>query len=392
MTSRKFTYRFSASFALLMVGAGIQLPFLPLWLEAKGLTAHEIATVIASMMASRAVASPVLTYLADRLRNRVAMIRICTAFTVTSFAVLAQVDGFWPILGLAMCAAFAFAPVFPLSEAYTVDASHARGLDYGRLRLWASLGFLAASLTGGALLTRLAAVDAIWLIFAGQCCALVATFLLPSEQGHLPHHDGVAQETAQSLAPLLLSSFALVLLAVSLGQSSHALMNSFSSVYWSGLGFSTFFIGVFWTMAVLTEVLFFLLSKLIVQRVSYHVLILVGLFGGIVRWIGMGWLTDPFATALLQMLHAVSFATTHFGTMHYIQLQAPPRLRNTAQGLYAAFSGGVMMAAMTWASGQAYDSFGGHAFFLMAGVSTVALACALLVFWLNPRARATAGG
>ncbi len=70
MSARIFGLRFSIFYAFLTIGLGMQLPFLPLWLHAKGLTVAEIGLVIAGMTASRFVAIPVAAYFADRYRNR----------------------------------------------------------------------------------------------------------------------------------------------------------------------------------------------------------------------------------------------------------------------------------------------------------------------------------
>ena len=58
MPARIFGLRFSVFYAFLMMGTGMQLPFLPLWLHAKGLTVAEIALVFAGMTACSIVAVP----------------------------------------------------------------------------------------------------------------------------------------------------------------------------------------------------------------------------------------------------------------------------------------------------------------------------------------------
>ena len=70
MSARIFGLRFSIFYAFLTIGLGMQLPFLPLWLHAKGLTVAEIGLVIAGMTAARFVAIPVAAYFADLYRNR----------------------------------------------------------------------------------------------------------------------------------------------------------------------------------------------------------------------------------------------------------------------------------------------------------------------------------
>ena len=63
MPARIFGLRFSIFYAFLTIGNGMQLPFLPLWFHAKGLTVAEIALVFAGMTACRVVAVPLVQLL-----------------------------------------------------------------------------------------------------------------------------------------------------------------------------------------------------------------------------------------------------------------------------------------------------------------------------------------
>jgi MFS transporter, PPP family, 3-phenylpropionic acid transporter len=388
MTARSFSIRFSATFAFLMVGAGVQLPFLPLWLHSQGFSAPDIALVLASMMVSRAIASPLVSYAADHYSNRVLVIRICAALALVAFACLVLARGFGQVYAAACAGAFLFAAVFPLAEGYSIEGSVRHGLDYGRLRLWASLSFLVGNLGAGALLTRLQPGDTLWLIIAGQASAVFATGLLPRESKALAHKFMADVQEPGGLGALLKSRAMLAILVVSLGMSSHAMLNGFSSVYWTAHGFSPINISFMWVAAVMMEVGFFAFSRRVMERFGYRSLICIGLGSGIVRWCGMGLFTSFWVTMGLQGLHAFSFATLHLGMMHLLQREVPANLRNTAQGTYSAVSGGVFMAAMTWLSGQLYNRFEGYAFFCMALVSAAALLFALVLFGFTPKGRA----
>jgi MFS transporter, PPP family, 3-phenylpropionic acid transporter len=384
MTPRIFSIRFSICFAFLMLGAGVQLPFLPLWLQAKGLTAAQIATVLAGMMAARAVASPLISYLADHFGNRRAVIQICAAFALTANIFVAQLDGYMPILLGCLAASFLFAPVFPLAEGFSVDGSAVHGLDYGRLRLWASVSFLSGSFIAGAILTGISAEYAIWLLVGGQFFSMLATFVLPPEPvvQHAPQ-DVQTQPSAWRL--FFGSRFTIILIAVSLGQASHALLNGFSSVYWTSLGISTLVISLFWMGAVLMEVVLFAFSNRVIARVGVMRLICIGLGCGVLRWTGMAFVTSVPLMAGLQMLHAVTFACTHLGTMHYLRLSVPPRMRNRAQGIYSAISSGLFMASVTWATGPIYQKYGGEAFLFMSAISLAAFAIAYFTVRFSPK-------
>ena len=391
MTAQRFKIRFSACYALLMIGNGVQLPFLPLWLHAKGLPVSQIASVVAGMMAVRILGAPIFALLADRTGNRRAVIQSCAVVALLAYMTLPFTNGFYQILGVSLWGAFFFAPVNPLIEGFGVDASAALGLDFGRLRLWASISFLIGSLVAGALLTRLSPLETVWLIADAQVFSVIATFMLPADpERHGVKHEASAMQFGAALKFLFGSHFTLFLLAASMASSSHAMLYSFSSVYWTSLGFGTFTIGLLWGAAIVGEVTFFATSQKIVQAIGVERLLLIGLSGGIVRWVGTAFINNEYMVLVLQLLHGVSFACAHLALMHFIHAHVPPNLRNTAQGIYAALAGGVLLSSVTWMSGPLYDNFGGKGFLAMAIISAIGLLIAVYYIRSNPTAQMVA--
>jgi PPP family 3-phenylpropionic acid transporter len=288
---------------------------------------------------------------------------------------------------VALVASFMFAPVFPLTEGFSVDGAVAHNLDYGRLRLWASISFLCGSLGAGSLLTVLDPLDTAWILAAAQGLAFSATLLLPDEPD-LESDDTESDTPGLARTLLFGSGFPILMIAAGLAQASHGMLYSFSAVHWSSLGYSTLWIGVFWLAAVALEVLVFSFSNMLIAAFGPGPVFLAGISGGILRWLLMGTFTSYGIILGAQMLHALSFAATHLGTMHFIRLLAPTAVRNRAQGIYSAISGGVFLSATAFASGSLYAAYGGMAYYAMAFISAVALAVALLVLRLNPKVRA----
>jgi MFS transporter, PPP family, 3-phenylpropionic acid transporter len=386
MTARRFGIRISVTYAFLMIGSGVQLPFLPLWLDAKSISVEGIAMIMAGMMATRIVGAPLFSWMADYFGNRRLVIQLCAAFALMSYALLAISNGFGPIMTVALVASFMFAPVFPLTEGFSVDGAAAHNLDYGRLRLWASVSFLTGALGSGALLTVLEPLDTVWILAAAQAVSFLATLYLPTETETIK--DEPTDFAIAGMRELMFkSSFPLLMVAAGLAQASHGFQNSFSSVHWTELGYSTLWIGIFWLVAVSLEVLLFSFSNAIVAAFGPARIMLIGMAGAVVRWILLG-ATENFSLLLLaQMMHALSFAATHLGTMHFIRLMVPSGIRNRAQGIYSAISGGVLFSSVVFASGPLYSAMGGKAYFVMAGIAAVALCMALALVRFSPRVR-----
>ena len=389
MTSRHFGLRFSFAYAVMMIGNGIQLPFLPLWLQAQGLTVGQISAVVAAMTAMRVIGAPVFAAIADVTGRRFLVIRGCAIASVIAYAALTYSTGYPLIMGVSLVAALLFAPVFPLVEGFSVDSAPRVGLEYGRIRLWASLSFLAGSILSGALLTILPAKDTMLLITAGTVLTVISTFILPPEPPRPAHHfDVAAMQLGPALKFLLASRFTVFLTAASLSNASHGVLYAISSVYWDRLGFSSLDIGMLWAMGILAEVTLFFSAGFLLRRLPVSYLLCIGLSGAVIRWIGMAYATNFYLIALLMAFHGISFATAHLSLMQFIKMNVPSNLRNTAQGLYTAFASGLLLSLVTWASGPLYDAYAGKAFLFTAAIAIAGLMIALFnLFRLSPRVR-----
>lgn len=393
MPARIFSLRFSIFYAFMAIGAGIQLPFLPLWLHARGLTVGEIAIVVAGMTAIRILAVPLAAFVSDRYQNRRSVIIVCGFAAFAAFLMLAFATSFWLIFSFSLLASFCWAPVFPLAESFSVDGSAAHRIDYGRMRLWASLSFLTGSLGGGILLQLLSINSVIFLMAGAQGMSALVGLLLPDDPKIDAQVLGNQGPTnfSRVVRFLVAGSFALFITAVGVGQASHAMLYSFGPVHWHDLGFDKFAIGCFWAISIAAEVLLFGFSQNLVNRFGAINLIIIGISGGAFRWLVMA---NDFGLGItfgMQALHAVSFAMLHLGAMHYIRLNVPDGLRNSAQGLYAAVSGGVAMSAVMGLTGLLYEHLHGGTYLAMAGISLVALSFGLALKRLNPTSQALAG-
>ncbi len=79
---------------------------------------------------------------------------------------------------------------------------------------------------------------------------------------------------------------------------------------------------------------------------------------------------------LLQLLHALSFGTTHLGVLMFITRHAAPRQGATAQA-YLAVAMGITMACMTTLAGVLFARYGNLAYLAMALAAAIGGACAV---------------
>jgi PPP family 3-phenylpropionic acid transporter len=368
----RFVLRLALFYGAFFVYLGLSMPFIPAWLAAKGLDAGEIGIVLAAPMVVRVIAVPLATRIADRLGMLRRALIAASFASVLGFALVGAVSGFVAILAAYALATAALAPVLPFADAFALRGLKRHAASYGSVRLWGSVTFIIANVGGGLLLTRLGAANVIWAVVAALgLTAVVALALEPLAPEAMDIEE--AHRPARSLwrSP----GFVAVVLGASLIQASHAVMYGFATLQWSARGIPGPTIGLLWAIGVIAEVALFALSSRLVGWFGAIGLILLGGLGGVVRWTAMAFDPPDAVLPLLQALHALSFAATHLGTMHYLAQAASTRRGATAQGDFVAVQGIVFAVAMVL-SGELVEAYGSLAYGAMAVAAAVGAAFA----------------
>ena len=358
----RFTGRLALLYAGLFGSIGVQLPFLPVWLAAKGLDERSIGMVLAIATAARVATVPFGTRAADRFGNLKGAIVIAAGLCALALTALG-LSGTLPVIALCLALAACTSGVaLPVTEAYALRGLAARGRSYGPVRLWGSAAFIGGAMATGLLLDWIAAVHLIWILVGSYWLTLVAaTLLQPVDVPGAPaarSGGGVAQLLRQ---PALLA----VIVASGCVQASHALFYAFGTLQWSAAGLSGPSIATLWSLSVLAEIVLFALSSRFPPWLGPAALLGLGAAGAVVRWGAMA--LDPGLALLpaLQALHALSFGATHLGAVQFVARAAPAHLAATAQGMLATANGTLMAAAMA-ASGMLNAAFGVAGYAAMA--------------------------
>jgi len=355
-----FALRLAIFYAALFAALGVQVPFLPLWLAAKGLDTSTIGMVLSVPMLVRLLAIPLATRIADRQDALRAIIAIASALAMLGYGAMGLAQG-----ALAVTIAFALASIFytplmPLADAYALRGLGALRRAYGPVRLWGSAAFIVGSFAGGLVLDVVPARDLIWLVAA----ALVITASAGCTLSPLAPRETSTAKPLRSARDLLRDPALLAAMAAaSLIQASHAIYYGFSTLDWAAAGLDGSAIGALWALGVLAEIVLFAMSGRL--SVAPTTLILFGAAGAAVRWGAMAF--DPPAVLLapLQCLHGLSFGATHLGALGFIARTAPAEASATAQG-YLAVALGLVMAAAMGVSGVLYARWGSFAYVTMA--------------------------
>ena len=302
MNRTRFTLSVSLYYAAFFAIIGLYLPYFPLWLEAKGLSPSAISFILALPIIVRVVATPGMSVLADRMSDwRKAIVGFfwATALLMTLYPLT---GGFWHV-ALVACAAAAFwYPLMPITEAFALRGVRMFDLDYGRLRLWGSVSFIAANPAGGAAVDAYGANGAIAAIIAAAfITALSSHTLPPAKRG-----EGSGPTAGWNVAePRFM---VVVLLGAGLLRSSHATVYAFSSISWADRGTDPAVIGALWAIGVVMEVCLFALSGRALSTFGVRGLMAAAVIGALIRWPAMTLVLQMPLLFGIQGLHALTFS------------------------------------------------------------------------------------
>ena len=217
--------RLSAFYAAIFLVVGVQTPFWPVWLAGRGLAPEEIAALFAAAIWIKVIAAPVLGALADRLGRRRAVMTALAGIAVCGYAALWPATAFWALLGLSVLAMAAQSALMPLGDTLTLAATRGGGVDYGRVRVWGSISFIAGSLGAGVVLGLASSEIVLPLVAAASLLVFLACRGMPE-----PRHIVRSPDRRAGLRLVLGDRrFWLFIAAASALQASHQVYYGFGT-------------------------------------------------------------------------------------------------------------------------------------------------------------------
>jgi PPP family 3-phenylpropionic acid transporter len=354
-------------YAMLYGAFGAASPFLPAYVEERGIPAELIGVVFGAGTAIRLVSAPIAGRIADRthaLRLTLSVCAIGTALAATGYL---AAWSFWPLLIVSLLHAIALAPTTNLADALALVASRRPapvGFEYGWVRGAGSAAFIVASMIAGWAIAQ----HGLSVVISIQALLMLA---VPLFLMRVPAVEAKGEREAITRSGILellrLREFRLVVLVAALILGSHALHDTFSVIRWRAAGISPQTISVLWSLSVAAEVVvFFVAGPWLLNRLTPVGAITLAALAGASRWIVAAVTVDVVALALIQPLHGITFALLHLACMRLLAWIVPDHLAATAQAIYGTVGVGTATALFTVMSGLLYARMGVWAFGVMS--------------------------
>ncbi len=372
--SLQFSLFFFAYFGYL----GVFSPYASLYFADRGMSAPQIALLISLMQVLRIFGPATWGWIADHTQKRARVLQVTALASAVLFCGLFFGRDFVHFLLVMLAVSTFTSALAPVSEALMMADMKGDMTHYGRLRLWGSVGFIAAVVLAGYLfdwhgiglfpwagLVLLAAVAGVSLGMRESAPA-PAGQVVPSVRALLRRREVIA---------FFGSTFLMI--------AAHAALYVFFSLYLEKIGYGTGLIGMLWALGVVAEIVFFYYQAPIFARFGVQKLMLASLLAAALRFALTGALAHSLAVLLFaQILHAATFGIHHAASVAMLQRWFSGPLQARGQALFTSISyglGGTLGGLML---GLLWDNWGPASVYWAAAIFALGAAvCAQLSYY-----------
>jgi len=255
---------------------------------------------------------------------------------------------------------------------------------YGRIRLWSSVGFAAASVSTGFFLAR-TSLEYFLPIAAGFfLLSSIGVYLLEPPKRKTLQTPNVfkSEEIRTALKNRRLWVF-LVLLSLLWMGFSGAL--AFLPMYLNRhFGFGLGLVGAYYAFLALAEVPFFHQGDKIMERIGLRPFLISGFALMSLTWLVLGAFTKPLVALAILLVRGVGFSFVYLGAVNYVDMEVLEETRTVGQSLFTVVSFGLAGFIGRSLFGVVAEYLSLPALYLIAGGLGFVATLGLLLFWSVP--------
>jgi PPP family 3-phenylpropionic acid transporter len=333
------------------------------WVVSLGHGGFVVGAMLGLWYASRVIGPPAWADMTARSARPGMWLVYGCALGLLCFACFTLTRSVAALLSVMTLFGFFYNAVLPQFEAMTLTALGPDSHDYGRIRLWGSLGFVVVAGSYGVVLDRLGDQAFPWVCLPLLVAALLAAW--PHRDDRPPVHTETVADAGHLWKRPGVRRFLLVAM---LAQAGFGTFYVFYTLHLQAHHHDGLAIGMLWATGVVAEIVMFWFVPGLIARFGASRLLSLSLAIGAARWVVTALCADSFAwMAAAQLTHAFSFAVFQSCLMRMMTVYFPGARAADGQSLLYGFSsgfGGVLgaaVAAVLWHFGQGEWAFLGGA-------------------------------
>lgn len=351
---------------------GLVVPFFSPYLESIGMSAVQIGYLLGAFHLSRLYAPGIWGYVGDQFGHRLLIVRLGALGGLLSVMLIPGQTEFLTLWLCMLLYSFFWNAILPQFEVITLQHLAKRSNEYGRVRLWGSVGFILAVLIGGELFIGEGVSDVPYSFVLAMVLILIASLWVPDSKAE----RGRAKPTAGLIrATMKRSEVIRFFVMIFLVQMAHGPYNGFYTLLLQQFDYGGTAIGWLWSLGVIAEIVLFGVLHKLWSRFGFERVLLASLILGVVRWLLLAYLPHQlWALVFAQLLHAASFAVVLASGIRFVQEVFPAGSEGRGQALHSTLGFGLGGVVGSIAAGYLWDGLGTElAYLFAAGASSIAL-------------------
>jgi PPP family 3-phenylpropionic acid transporter len=365
-------FNFSLFLFVYYAYAGTFGTYATLFFAARGLTVPQIG-ILASLIPVMRIFGPNLWgWAADRSGRRVMVLRLTALGAMLAFVCIFFAQSYLQFFIVMLLVNLFTSAQSPLCDALMLAEMRGDLSNYGKLRLWGSLGFIAAVMGAGYFLDWFGVEALLGFTFAILVLVFCASLRI-GESARAPR----AHDTPPLWSVLRKPEVGAFFLSAALMCGAHMALYAFYSLYLERAGYSKPMIGAMWALGVVAEVAFFYFQAPVFARFGARRVMLFAFGAAVLRFAVTGAAPGLLSVMIAaQLLHAVTFAAHHSASVIAMQRWFAGPLQASGQALYMSVAYGLGCTLGGLVLTLCWDRLGPQQMFQVAAAMTLAGAAA----------------
>ena len=366
----------SSNYFLQFLVTGTFLPFWMVYLTSvKNLSVLEASSIFSMLYFARVISGIFLSpYLIKKYNLNITM-----KLSVASGLILAVSYGFTNEKILLGIITFLFGLIYfminPLVEGLASLFLREENIDYGKARTYGSLGYTVVGIFIGGILGYVGNGALYYILIFLVALYLMFMFLpQPKLVKNLNLDNNSNSDKEESLYGWVLKDRNAILLIVTifLYQLSHTAYNNYNAIYLESMNISAKWLsGVILNVSVIAEIIFFIFSKRLVDKIKPKNLLVFAGVCAVIRWAALATFHNIYVFTVMQTFHAITFAVAHIAFILMLNRDYNNKEIIDMQNLYTAICFQLSMAIGLYIMGALWDISTSYVFYASAIIAAI---------------------
>ncbi len=366
----------SSNYFLQFLVTGTFLPFWMVYLTSvKNLSVLEASSIFSMLYFARVISGIFLSpYLIKKYNLNITM-----KLSVASGLILAVSYGFTNEKILLGIITFLFGLIYfiinPLVEGLASLFLREENIDYGKARTYGSLGYTVVGIFIGGILGYVGNGALYYILIFLVALYLVFMFLpQPKLVKNLNLDNNSNSDKKESLYGWVLKDRNAILLiaTIFLYQLSHTAYNNYNAIYLESMNISAKWLsGVILNVSVIAEIIFFIFSKRLVDKIKPKNLLVFAGVCAVIRWAALATFHNIYVFTVMQTFHAITFAVAHIAFILMLNRDYNNKEIIDMQNLYTAICFQLSMAIGLYIMGALWDISTSYVFYASAIIAAI---------------------